>query len=159
MGRPLESPWGVRWIDGQSFRHASLFHGDRRILRGLPPHNMLPVVEAAGIATTDLRHLLVWASWIVTAFYASGRHGRSVPDEDTCAMWSRKACSLLRPSPGCSFDFGTFWGWGLTDGSPMLSYAAVADLSPPPAEEVVDDGMTLARPECLRDLLGFMASQ
>ena len=60
MGRPLESPWGVCWIDGQSFRHASLFHGDRRILRGLPPHNMLPIVEAAGIATTDLRHLLVW---------------------------------------------------------------------------------------------------
>lgn len=159
MGRSLESPWEVRWVVGGGSRHVSLFHDGRRVLRGVPPHNMLPVAEAAGIATSDLRHLLVWAAWVVTAFFttADRRHG---DDTERYRAVTRKARSMLGSPLGSSFDFDRFWsGWPVTEGAPVLTYAAVADLPPPPPEEVIDDGLSSAPPECVDDLLAFMTSR
>lgn len=158
MGRSLESPWEVRWVVGGGFRHVSLFHDGRRVLQGLSPHNMLPVAEAAGIATSDLRHLLVWAAWVVTVFYVGLREG----DDDMERYKARrcKARSILVSPPGTSFDFDRFWsGWPVSDGAPVLTYASVADLPPPPPEEVVYDGISGPPPECVDDLLAFITSR
>lgn len=158
MGRPLESPWEVRWTPAASYRHLSLFHGDRRVLRSLPPHNMLPVVEAAGLATSDLRHLLLWAAWLVTAFFKWRQRLDSTTDRETFLRQARTARSILRPPPGeTAFDFDRFWE-GCRVEDPVVPYAAVAHLPPPPPLEVIDDGFT-AGLGCASDLAAFLASR
>lgn len=152
MGRPVESPWEVRWTPEASYR-PSLFHGDRRVLRCLAPDTMLSVVEAAGLATSDLRHLLLWAAWLVVAMFCA----RNEYGENEISM--RKACtarSILRPAPRQDFDFHAFWN-GHGDTHAVVPYAAVAHLPTPPPEEVI--GGFFDTTDCARDLEAFLASR
>ena len=152
MGRPVESPWEVRWTPEASYRHLALFHGDRRVLHCLPPDTMLSVVETAGLATSDLRHLLLWAAWLVAALFKA----RNSEREEVSMRKARIARSILRPAPGQDFDFPNFWN-GLRYTHPVVPYAAVAHLPTPPPEDLINGFM--ASTECVRDLMGFLASR
>ena len=151
MGRPVESPWELRWPPAACLNKMSLFHGDRLVLRSLPPHTMIPVVEAAGLATSDLRHLLLWAAWLYTTT-AALRYER----ENSLRRVLRFK-SILRISPEQDLDFDLYWV-GHPCADPVLRFSAVENLPTPPPEEIIDGTLDECR-ECMDDLVAFLASQ
>lgn len=63
MGRPIESPWSVRWET--AWDPPSLWHGDVKFM-SCTPHRMEGLLKGTYQLTSDLAHLLQWAAWLDT---------------------------------------------------------------------------------------------
>lgn len=75
MGRPVESPWTVQWYTGNDLQ-ARLCHMGQLVLIAKPPE-MFVALHGSPIMTSDLEHLLRWASFICSQ--ASSIYGYQGP--------------------------------------------------------------------------------
>lgn len=66
MGRPIECPWTVQWYHFDDFS-ARLCYVGKLVLLAKPPE-MLAALHGSPIMTSDLEHLLRWASFIHSEF-------------------------------------------------------------------------------------------